>query len=117
MALSKIVSNNFPFIPIVVTVRKRVEKVETLIDTGFEGDIVVPKGLLTNGDPLDTVLPWQLADGRVIIAPVYAGKVKLGNISFAVSVITLGNEVMIGRGVTDRFKVIFDHGKKVIVEP
>lgn len=107
MALSKIVSNNFPFIPIVVTVRKRIEKVEALIDTGFEGDIVVPKGLLTNGDPPDTILPWQLADG----------KVKLRNISFTVSVITLGNEVMIGRGVIDRFKVIFDHGKKVIVEP
>lgn len=62
MAISKIVSNNFPFIFVVVSVRKRVEKVEALIDTGFEGDIAVP------------------------------------------------------RGVTDRFKVIFDHGRKVIVE-
>lgn len=117
MAISKIVSKNFPFITIVVTVRKRVEKVEALIDTGFEGDVVVPKGLLTNGDPPDTLLPWQLANETVVLAPVYAGRIKLGNIaSFTVSVVTLGNEVMIGRGVTDRFKVIFDHGRKVIIE-
>ena len=117
MAIRKIISNTFPFIPIEIIVRHRVEKIEALIDTGFEGDVVVPKGLLTNGDPPDTILPWQLADGKVVIAPVYAGKVKLGNItSLKVSVITLGNEVMIGRGVTDKFKVIFDHGRKVIIE-
>lgn len=117
MAIRKIISHNFPFIPIIVTVRKRVEKVEALIDTGFEGDIVVPKGLLTNGDPPDTLLPWQLADGRVVLAPVYAGKIKLGNSTlFTVSIITLGNEVMIGRGVTDKFKIVFDHGRKVVIE-
>lgn len=81
MAIRKIVSKNFPFIPIIIAVRKRVEKVESLIDTGFEGDVVVPKGLLTNGDPPDTLLPWQLANGTVVLAPVYAGKVKLGNIA------------------------------------
>lgn len=73
--------------------------------------------MLTNGDPPDTLLPWQLADGKVVLAPVYAGKIKLGKLSsFTVSVVSLGNEVMIGRGITDRFKVIFDHGKKVIIE-
>lgn len=117
MAIRKIVSKNFPFIPVIVSVRKRIEKVRALIDTGFEGDMVVPKGLLTNGDPPDTLLPWQLANGTVVLAPVYAGKIKLGNIaSFVISVISLGNEVMIGRGITDRFKVIFDHGKKIVVE-
>lgn len=117
MAIRKIISNNFPFIPIEITVRHRVEKIEALVDTGFEGDVVVPKGMLTNGDPPDTLLPWQLADGKVVLAPVYAGKIKLGKLSsFTVSVVTLGNEVMIGRGITDRFKVIFDHGRKIIVE-
>lgn len=117
MAIRRITSHNFPYLPLVITVRKRMEKIEGLVDTGFEGDIAVPKGLLTNGDPPDTLLPWQLANETVVLASVYAGKVKLGNIaSFTVSVVTLGNEVMIGRGVTDRFKVIFDHGKKVIVE-
>lgn len=62
MAIKRIISNNFPFIPIVVTVRKRVEKVKALV-------------------------------------------------------VTLGNEVMIGRGITDKFKIIFDHGRKVIIEP
>ncbi len=102
MAIRKITSHNFPFIPIIISVRGRVEKLEALIDTGFEGDVVVPKGLLTNGDPPDTLLPWQLADGKVVLAPVYAGKIKMGTIA--------------SFGVTDRFKVIFDHGRKVIVE-
>lgn len=28
----------------------------------------------------------------------------------------MGDEPLVGRGVTDKFKITFDHGKKVIVE-
>jgi hypothetical protein len=32
-------------------------------------------------------------------------------------VIAVGDEPLVGRGVTDEFRVILDHGRRVIVEP
>lgn len=114
---TSIISQRFPYIPLQVQVRRRQEKVEALLDTGFDGDIAIPKGLLTNGDPPDGFLPWQLADGSKIVAPAYKGKVKIGNIaSFPVVVIALGDEPIVGQGVIKNLTLILDHGKKVIIQ-
>lgn len=72
MAIKKsIISQRFPYIPLQIQVRQRKEKIEALLDTGFDGDIAVPKGMLTNGDVPDGLLPWKLADGSKIIAAAY----------------------------------------------
>lgn len=31
--------------------------------------------------------------------------------------VLLGDDVLDGRGITDRYRVVFDHGQRVIVEP
>lgn len=118
MALKRdLVSSHFPYLSIQLQVRHRKEKIEVLLDTGFDGDIAVPKGLLTNGDPPDGLLPWTLADGSKIIAPAYLGKVRVGQMTpLPVTVITLGDEPLIGQGIIKHFSITLDHGKKVIVE-
>lgn len=114
---TSITSQHFPYIPLQVQVRQRKEKVEALLDTGFDGDIAIPKGMLTNGDPPDGLLPWQLADGSKIVAPAYIGRVKINNIaSFAVVVIALGDEPIVGQGVIKNLTIILEHGRKIIIE-
>ncbi len=110
-------SSRFPYIQITLQVLSRNLKVEALIDTGFDGDVTVPSKMILNGKPPQGYLPWTLASGAKINAPYFLGKIKIGKFkAFSVLITTLGDEPLVGRGITDRFKVTFDHGRKVIVE-
>ncbi len=112
-----IVSSRFPYLQITIKVLKRSLKVEALIDTGFSGEIVIPPKMIMNGQPPKGYSRWTLADGSTTLAPNFLGTVKIGKFkSIGVSIIALGDEPLIGRGITDKFKVIFDHGRKVIIE-
>lgn len=116
MAIKRIASR-FPYLSLELQVRHRKEKIEVLLDTGFDGDIAIPKGMLTNGDIPDGLLPWKLADGSKIIAPAYIGKVRVGKMPpLAVVVITLGDEALIGQGIIKHFSITLDHGKRVLIE-
>ena len=111
-------SSRFPYIQITLQVLDRSLKVETLIDTGFDGDVTLPPKMILNGKSPRGYLPWTLASGAKINAPYFLGKIKIGKFKATDVLITaLGDEPLIGRGVTDKFKVTFDHGRKVIVEP
>jgi len=59
-----------------------------------------------------------LADGREILIPTHIGAVDVGSVTISpITVLAIGDEPLIGRGITDRFRVIFDHGKQLIFEP
>lgn len=110
-------SSRFPYVRVTLQVLQRNLKVEVLIDTGFDGDITVPPEMILNGKPPQGYLPWTLANGEEVNAPYFLGKVRIGKFEpVSVLITALGDEPLIGRGITDKFKVIFDHGKKVILE-
>ena len=112
-----LVSHHFPYIPIQIGVRHREESVEALLDTGFDGDVILPEGFIGNGDPADDHLPWRMANESIIHAPAYWGWLKIGKITFSeVLISVLGNKTIIGRQIIKRFKITIDHGKRVIVE-
>jgi predicted aspartyl protease len=111
-----LVSERFPYLPLRLDLGGRAFSLEALIDTGFDGDLVVPSDVLTS-DP-DDFQRWSLADGSVVYAPMYFGRARLdGFDSFGVLVTVLGDEPLVGRGVTDRFRLVLDHGERVIIEP
>lgn len=110
-------SQRFPYIQVILQVLNRSLKVEALVDTGFDGDITVPPKMVLDGKLPNGYLPWTLANGQKVNAPYFLGKIKIGKFKpLKVLITALGDEPLIGRGITDKFKVIFDHGKKVIVE-
>ena len=39
-----LISARYPYIPLIVVVNKRSETIEALLDTGFDGDIILPEG-------------------------------------------------------------------------
>lgn len=113
----QLVSAHSPYIPINVQVKGKIKNFEALIDTGFDGNVVIPRYELMNGELPAGYLPCKLADGSKIAAPFYEGIIKIGKLpSLNIIILAIGDECLIGRGVTDKFKVIFDHGRKVIIK-
>jgi len=109
-------SHRFPYLPLRLEVRNRTHEVEALIDTGFDGHVTVPPALLANGHP-DDYHRWTLADGSHVYAPYYLGTVQIGGLGSVEAVITaLGDEPLVGRGITDRYEIILDHGQRVVVQ-
>lgn len=119
MAVSqRVTSSRFPYLPIHLWVRQRSDQVEALLDTGFDGDVALPPEAITDGDRPDGYLPWTLADGSEVLAPAYRSSAQVGTMpSFSAVIIALGEEPLVGRGVSDRFSIILDHGQRLIVEP
>ena len=120
MAVSdgQVISHRFPYVPIRLQVRGREALVEALLDTGFDGHVVVPASLMTNGAPADTHYTWTLADGSEVSSPTYRGTVQIGSFPpVRVLISVLGDEPIIGRALTNHFSIHLDHGRQVIVEP
>src|SRR4051812_18095653 len=95
-------STHFPYIPITVVLNKRTETVEALLDTGFEGDLIIPEGLMTNGKPPDSYLRFTLADQvTTVLAPAYLGRVEVAELGdaglYAAIISVLGTEAIISR--------------------
>ena len=114
----RVLSSRFPYLPLLLSVRDRSEQIEALLDTGFDGDIAVPRGFISDREPPDFHIPCTLADGSEVLVPAYLGEIHLGALGrFPIAIAALGDEPLVGRGVTDRFTVILDHGQQLIVEP
>ena len=110
-------SRRFPYLPLSIHIRGRRITVEALIDTGFDGDVVVPRDLLADDLLPDSDTRWWLPDGSAISAPSYDGVAQIGQLDGVdVTVVSLGDEALVGRGVIDRYRLILDHGVRVIVE-
>lgn len=114
----RIESSHFPYLPLRVAIRNQRYQVEALMDTGFDGHVIIPRDLFGNGTPADGRLAWTLADGTRVLAPYYLGSVRIGTVEVApVLVSVLGDEPLVGRAVIEHFRIILDHGQRVIVEP
>lgn len=120
-----LVSRRFPYLRIYLLIHHRtsmamtnMEK-EALIDTGFDGDVVLPSSHIFNGEPPDGYLTWKLADGSEVLAPAYVGELMVSSSlgPFDVVITVLGDEPLVGRNLISHFTVILDHGAKVVVEP
>ena len=111
-------SDHFPYLPLKVEVRGRVHQVEALIDTGFTGHVTMPASELANGQPADYEVQATLADESQVSVPAYFAHAQVGQQpSFPIVLLALGDEPSVGLRVTDRFRLILDHGERVIVEP
>lgn len=99
-------SSHFPFLPITLMVRNQTETVEALLDTGFDGDVVLPYGLVITSTPPDGFLLWTLGDGSEVQAPAYLATVMVGSFGpFDAVISVLGDEPIVGRSLTDRFAI------------
>jgi predicted aspartyl protease len=111
---------HFPYLPVTVVLNKRTETVEALLDTGFDGDLIIPENLMTNGKPPDSYLRFTLADQVTsVLAPAYLGRVEVAELGdageHAAIISVLGTEAILGRNLARRFHITLDHGRHVMI--
>lgn len=117
-----VTSSRFPYLLIHLHLQQGKVRLETdfeaLLDTGFDGDVVIPKEMIGENFKPAGYLSWKLADSSEVLAAAYLGQAKIGSLdSVPVVIIALGDEPMIGRNFTNRYKIILDRGKKLVIEP
>ena len=115
----QIISNHYPYLAIRVAIGDWRGEASALLDTGFTAELVVPEILLDQdiGFP-DEHVAVEVGDGRIVNAPIYLGNLEIHGLSTiqGITIIAMGDEFIIGRGIIDLFRVTFDHGARVILE-
>jgi predicted aspartyl protease len=113
-----LVSDQFPFLRLTVGIASDRLEVEALVDTGFDGDIVLPaRQALPSGLEYD-LLVFRLADGTRVRVPTFRAAAVIGAVRIRpVDVVLVGGVPMVGRRLIRHFSVTLDHGRRVIVEP
>jgi predicted aspartyl protease len=112
-------SGRYPSLRVRFTVAGHSGEEWALVDTGFDGDFSVPDQIgLSLGAPHHTE-PVQMASGQVVDVAIHHAVIDLIDQPgpFRAEIIVLGDEYLIGINALNRFKVTFDHGQRVIVEP
>lgn len=113
----KVVSLHFPYLPIEVVINQSKRILEALLDTGFDGYVVLPPKFVTNGEVADLYESCKLADNSIVRVPIFIGSVKLGSKKLnKITFLIMGDEPIIGREVIKHFKITLDHGRKIILE-
>lgn len=118
MAKNKIVTSySFPYLLVYVSTTKKDFELEALLDTGYDGGVIIPPKLITNGEVSGWLVDCKLADNSIVEVPAYLGLVRLGNKKLNdITVLIMGDEPIIGREVIKHFKITLDHGRKIILE-
>ena len=119
MAPRRIVSEDFPFLPIRVTIRGWATEAIALVDTGFSGDLVVPEGSIPSYvGPPNYPMTYRVADDRHTTTGLYFGTLAILGLSPIprVSIGPLGSKYILGLGVIERYVVTLERGERVIVE-
>jgi len=90
---------------------------DALVDTGFDGGLTVPQGLIPATVPLLGDLTCNLADGSSMTAFSYLGFVSVGSLQAVPAIVlTLSHQTLLGRAVTNRFRLSFLYGRQVLLE-
>jgi hypothetical protein len=113
-----VASSRFPYLPIRLEIRLQEFETEALLDTEFDGDVIVPSGWIESRFPPDGQVRWTLADGSSVLDPYHVGTLQAGVLpSVPIIATTLGEETLVGVGVVEHFAVTLDHGRRVVVQP
>ena len=112
-------SKDYPYLQVSVTVGNFNSPFRALLDTGFDGHIVLPQALSNQlGNP-DFLVKTRFADGGEREFPGYRGDVEVVGLGvvYLARLTLLGDECLLGQGIIKRLKVTLDHGTQIIVEP
>jgi clan AA aspartic protease len=119
--IQAVTSSRYPYLPIHIEIFINKTMVfefdiEPKVDTGFDGGLTVPRGIIPDHIPPFGISEWKLADETEIQTPTYVARVTIGSLPPVVTlVIVLGDEPLLGREVIDNFSLHFDHGRQLTV--
>lgn len=116
--MQRLVSQRVPFLPITVALGRPSTPFEALLDTGLEGDPIVPETPTRGPIGIRGCLAFGMAEGSEILRPIDDGTAIVGPLgAFPVVVVPLGDECPIGVRFASGFLVTPDHGRQPVVDP
>ncbi len=109
----------YPYLAVRFRVQDYIAEEPALVDTGFDGHLAIPEALAATLPPPLYLRRIRTASGQVVRVPAYLGTVEFVDQPgpFDALVIAQGDEFLIGLPMVNRFRVTFDHGQRVLVEP
>ena len=110
-------SLTFPFVPVRIELQGRVFEENAILDTGFDGEIAIPKAYAEGLEPEGSE-PFAFPDGTVVEPDKFTGIVRLADMEpTTAEIVALGSEFIVGIRILIRYEVILDHGQRVIINP
>lgn len=115
-----ITSEEFPYLPIRVAIRNWEIEAIALLDTGFTGELIIPRDSLPQdfGAP-EGFLSIGLGDDETkVLSPLYYGTAAIVGLPSMpdIGIAVIGDEFVVGVGIIRRYRIILEHGDRVIVE-
>ena len=109
----------YPSLAVRFTVEHSTQVVSALVDTGFDGHLAVPASLISGFPSPAYRQRVETATGQVVAVPVFPGTLEFTGSpgSLDVLIIALGDEFLVGLLSINHFRVTFDHGQRLIIEP
>ena len=120
--ISAVRSTTFPYLPVHVRLGNQQYPdyefdVDALVDTGFDGGLAVSRSVIPSTVPSLGQYLCELADGSSINVFAYLGFLSIGHLQPIRSiVIALLHQTLLGRSVTNHFRLSFFYGRQVILE-
>ena len=91
--------------------------IEAFVDTGFESGLSVPDGTIPDRVPHQGDMTCILADGTSYNTRAYRGFISVGPLQpIPTIIIALPTQALLGRAVTNRFRLSFLYGREVVLE-
>jgi predicted aspartyl protease len=88
--------------------------VEALVDTGFSSGLTVSPGVIPERVRPRGGVECTLADGSTVFADGYVGHVSVGGLpAVATTVLVLPHQALLGRAVTNHYRLTFLFGRQV----
>ena len=109
----------YPSLSIRFTIGGATREAVALIDTGFDGNLVVPESLVSQLSATAFRHRVKTASGEVVRSPVFRTTIEFVDIpgTFPGLAIALGDEFLVGLLSINRIQVTLDHGQRVLLEP
>lgn len=115
---SRYISVHYSYLPIAFHIGTSLLRAEALVDSGFDGGLLLLAAMLPDGKALTGHIRWRLADGSQVDLPVLFGRVDVAELGARPALISLlGNAPVLGRALLDQFRIVLDRGRRVIVGP
>lgn len=113
-------SIHFPYLPVTISVGEISHETEARLDTGFDGELMIPWDLAERFDSsylLSGFTEWRVGSGAIVPAPSYSGVIRVGNLPPIenATMVVMGDELVIGVGIASRYGIYLDHGRRVTV--